>query len=363
MRITILTLALLPFFAILQAQTAADTTIYDVADSAPYPLIGVCSAERNPGWNVDSIRRCSEMKLFSLLSSNIRYPAEAREKNVQGTTVVSFIVETTGQMSNYKLLKDIGSGCGDEAMRVLKALDQIGLRWKPAQIQGKPVRMRQSLPLRFRLTEALPYYISDTGDSVYTNVETNPEFRGGMDSLLKFVVNRLDYPSEYRDSCKTGIIEMNVLLRGDRTLSVLNSLDFSGLGLDFQWEATRMIKKTIGQWIPARYQDKPVSTVFPLRALFKSDKATCKTANDVFERALLLSEEAAALVEQQKSEEAIKKWNEAIALQPYNTELIYYRGTALMNLNRREEACVDYNKIYQLLGITWFESIRKIMCP
>ena len=363
MRIIFLALMLMSGTAILSAQTPADTTIYDIAESTPYPLIPVCSAERHPGWTPDSVRRCSESKLFSLLSANIRYPDEAREKNIQGTTVVTFVVETNGQMTNYKLLKDIGGGCGDETIRVLKAIDQAGMRWKPAQSQGKSVRMRQSLPLRFRLTEALPYYITETGDTIYTKIDTDANFKGGIDSLLKFLVNHLEYPKEYQDSCKTGIVEMTVLLRGNQTLSVLNSLDFSNMGMDFQWQATRMVKKSASMWIPAQYQGKPVSTSFPLRAIFKSEKPGCKTTNDQFERALLLSDEAAALLEQQKSDEAIAKWNESIRLQPNNTELLYYRGTALMNLNRRDEACMDYTKIHEILGITWFEPIRKLMCP
>lgn len=363
MRITFLALMLCFSAVILNAQAPADTTVYDVADSTPFPLIPVCSAERHPGWTQDSVRRCSEIKLFSLLSSNIRYPEEAREKNIQGTTVVTFVVEPNGQMTNFKLLKDIGGGCGEETMRVLKAIDQAGLRWKPAQLNGKSVRMRQSLPLRFRLTEALPYYIADTGDTIHTSIDTDANFKGGIDSLLKFLVNRLEYPAEFRDSCKTGIVEMTVLLRGNQTLSVLNSLDFSNMGMDFQWQATRMVKKSAGLWIPARFQDKPVSTTFPLRAIFKSDAPGCKTVNDQFERALQLSDEATTLLEQQKNDEAIAKWSEAIRLQPRNTELLYYRGTALMNLNRRDEACKDYSKIYEILGFTWFESIRKLMCP
>jgi tetratricopeptide (TPR) repeat protein len=282
---------------------------------------------------------------------------------LQGTVVVSFVVEKDGHISSMQVLRDVGGGCGAEALRVLKAMDQAGLRWQPGRIKEQPVRVRQSLPLRFRLTEALPYYIADTGDSIYTNVDTDVTFRGGMDSLLFFLVNRLQYPTVYRDSCKTGIVEMNIILRGDRSLSVVNSLDFSNMGMDFQWEATRMVKKTSPFWTAARYQDKPVATSFPLRAVFKSDAPTCKAANERFDKALLLSDEAANLLQQQKPEEALAKWNEAIRLQPDNTELLYYRGTALMNMNRREEGCKDYTKVRELLGVTWFEPIRTIMCP
>lgn len=345
----------------LYAQTP-DTTIYEVADAMPYPYIPACRAEAHPGWTLDSVRRCGEIGLFSLLSKNINYPEAARKDNIQGTTVVSFIVEMDGQMSQCRILKDIGGGCGQEALRIVNALNQAGFRWMPAQYKGKAVRMRQSLPIRFKLQEALPYYISEEGDTIYNSIDAEASFQGGLEALSKFTLNNLTYPPEYKDSCKTGIIEMSLLIRKDGNLNVVSNLDFSNLGMDFQWQAMRMAKKTAGLWTPAQYQGKPVGTVVPLRALFKSDKAGCATANANFDKAVLLSDEGAALLESNKAEEALKKWTEALRFQPNNTEFLYYRGTTLLNLNRREEACKDYNLIYSLLGITWFEPIRKIMC-
>lgn len=346
----------------LQAQTSPDTTIYEVADYLPYPFIPSCRAEAHPGWNLDSTRRCGEAGLFTLLANNILYPDSARRGNLQGTVVVSFLVEKDGQTAQYKILKDIGGGCGPEAVRVLTALNKAGMRWMPAQLKGKPVRMRQSLPVRFRLQEALPYYLTEDGDSIYTTVDADVQFRGGLDSLTKFVVNRLEYPTQYRDSCKTGLIEMSVLVRHNGELTVLNNLDFNNLGMDFQWQAMRMVRQSAGRWTAARYQDKPVGSLVPLRALFKSDRPGCAAANDRFDRAMVLSNEATALLNDNKSEEALQKMNAALALDPNNAELLYYRGTALLNLNRREEACKDYNKIHQIMGITWFEPIRRLMC-
>jgi TonB family protein len=351
------------FANLLSAQTeAADTTVYDVVEQMPYPFMRSCNPALHPTWTEDSIRRCAEIQLLAMLSQNIRYPEAAREKETQGTVVVSFVVEPTGRMTNYKLLKDIGDGCGDEALRVLKALDTIGMRWQPAQREGKPVRMRQSLPLRFKLQEALPYYISERGDTIYTVFDQEPAFRGGIDSLINFVLYRLQYPAAYADSCKTGVIEMSFLLYDDGSLNVENQIDFMNLGPDFQWEALRLANRTEGLWTPAQFQGKPVTTYLPLRVLFKSRTPRCAAANDRFDRATLLSEEAAAFLEQEKTEEAIQKWTEALALLPNNSEWLYYRGTALLNLNRREDACKDFNQVKQILGITWFEAVRKLMC-
>jgi TonB family protein len=350
------------FCNLLVAQTPADTTIYEVAEKLPIPMLAACQPAQHPGWTEDSIRRCAETQLLSILSRNMRYPEEARQKNIEGTVVASFIVEPTGRMSNISILKDIGSGCGDEALRVLHALDTAGLRWLPAMHQGKPVRMKQALPLRFKLQEALPYYISDAGDTIYTSVETQPDFRGGLDSLLAFVLNRLDYPARYRDSCRTGIIEMALLIRPDGRAEVDNQIDFSNLGMDFQWEALRMVNRTTGLWTPATYDGKPVTTTIPLRTLFKSDQPGCTAANEKFDQAMILADDGAELAGQNETEKALEQWNKALALLPDNTELLYYRGSALLTLNRKEEACKDFNRVKEILGTTWFEQLRRLVC-
>lgn len=359
----------LPLFFLLlngliSAQTAApaDTSIYDVAEKMPYPLLKSCNPALHPGWTEDSIRRCADLQLLSMLSQNIRYPDSARLKNTQGTVVVSFVVEPTGRMTYYKLLKNIGDGCGEEAIRVLKALDTLGFRWQPALRDGKPVRIRQSLPLRFKLQEALPYYVTLDNDTLYSVVDKEPAFHGGTDSLISFVYNRLKYPAAYVDSCKAGVIEMTLVIDADGAVAVDNQIDFMNLGADFQWEAVRLANRTSEHWAPAEFEGKPVSTTLPLRVLFKSTGKGCTVANERFDRATLLADEGTAMLEQQKTEDAIRKWTEAIALFPNNTEWLYYRGTTLLNLNRREDACKDYNHIKQVLGITWFEGVRKLIC-
>lgn len=365
MKSTIFTFSLTLILGVLGAQTETDTTVYMVADVMPFPLVNNCIPERNPQWNgsPDSTRRCAESHLFAILAQNIRYPIEARDNNVQGTVVVSCIIEPqTGKMSQMQLLRDIGSGCGAEALRVLNALQAAGMRWSPGMVDGKPVRVKHALPIRFRLQEALPYYVSVEGDTVYTQYQKLPDFVGGVDSLLLFLVNALDYPSTWKDSCKTGVIEMETLVQTDGSIRVLNQLDFSDLGMDFQFEALRLTRRSAGLWIPAEYDDKPVNCTLPLRVIFKSEQKKCATANANFDRAMLLADEGANLLEAEKVDEAIQKWDEAIALQPNNCELLYYRGTARMNQNKREEACQDYNRVKQILGLTWFEDIRRLVC-
>ncbi|MCC7464918.1 MAG: energy transducer TonB, partial [Saprospiraceae bacterium] len=155
----------------LKGQGSIDTTVYQVADVPPYPLLKACTPELHAGWTTDSARLCGENQLFAILAQNIRYPEEARNNNLQGTVVISGIIEpASGRMSALKLLKDIGGGCGAEAIRVLRVLDSLGLRWQPGTLNGKAVRVQHALPIRFKLQAALPYYLNFDGDTIFNTL-------------------------------------------------------------------------------------------------------------------------------------------------------------------------------------------------
>jgi periplasmic protein TonB len=88
-----------------------------------------------------------EAELLAFLNKNINYPAMAKETGVQGTVVISFVVNKKGDIEDLKILKDIGGGCAKEAMRVVNAMP----RWNAGEQQGNPVKVRFTLPIRFQL--------------------------------------------------------------------------------------------------------------------------------------------------------------------------------------------------------------------
>lgn len=85
--------------------------------------------------------------LGKYLAENIKYPQLAKENNITGRVFVSFVVEKDGRVGNIKILRDIGGGCGAEAVRVVKAMP----KWKPGKQRGKPVRSQFNLPVNFDL--------------------------------------------------------------------------------------------------------------------------------------------------------------------------------------------------------------------
>ncbi len=88
-----------------------------------------------------------EVELMRYIRKNIKYPPIARENNIEGLVVVTFVVEPTGSISNIKVLRDIGGGCGSEAVRIIRSMPS----WKPGKQRGKPVKVQYNLPIRFKL--------------------------------------------------------------------------------------------------------------------------------------------------------------------------------------------------------------------
>jgi protein TonB len=80
--------------------------------------------------------------------SSVKYPDDAKEKGIQGTVYVSFIVEKDGKISGAKVVKGIGKSCDEEALRVVKAMP----KWIPGTQKGKPVRVQFNMPIRFKLS-------------------------------------------------------------------------------------------------------------------------------------------------------------------------------------------------------------------
>ena len=88
-----------------------------------------------------------EDALMDYVSKNVVYPSEAQEKGISGRVFVGFIVEKDGSVSNVKVLRGIGGGCDEEAVRVIKGMP----KWKPGKQDGKPVRVSYMMPIIFKL--------------------------------------------------------------------------------------------------------------------------------------------------------------------------------------------------------------------
>ncbi len=85
--------------------------------------------------------------MMEFIARNIKYPPMARESGIQGRVFVNFVVEPDGSVSNVNVLRGIGGGCDEEAIRVVETMPS----WTPGRQRGKAVRVSFNLPVRFTL--------------------------------------------------------------------------------------------------------------------------------------------------------------------------------------------------------------------
>lgn len=85
--------------------------------------------------------------LFEYLSKSLQYPAGARDMGIEGKVIVQFVVNEDGSVSNAHVVKGIGGGCDEEALRVVNGMQ----RWKPGKQNGRAVKVFYTLPIRFVL--------------------------------------------------------------------------------------------------------------------------------------------------------------------------------------------------------------------
>jgi len=80
------------------------------------------------------------------LQKKIQYPPIARKANVEGRVTIQFVVDEQGNVTNAEVLRGIGAGCDEEALRAVMAS-----KFEPGKQRGKPVKVRMSLPVTFKL--------------------------------------------------------------------------------------------------------------------------------------------------------------------------------------------------------------------
>jgi len=90
-----------------------------------------------------------DAELFTYLSTNIRYPAEARETKSEGRVICTFVIEKDGSINEVEVVKSVSPSLDEEAVRVISAMPN----WTPGEQRGQQVRVKYTLPINFKLGE------------------------------------------------------------------------------------------------------------------------------------------------------------------------------------------------------------------
>lgn len=200
----------------------------------------------------------SEMGRY--LGRNIRYPAAAQRANVQGKVFVQFVVGKDGDIRDPRIVKGIGFGCDEEALRVTLNMP----KWNPGKQNGKPVAVQYNLPILFMLEKQT---------SVSTNGDRSPEFPGGMRALQQYIASNLKYPEPARRANVEGIVLVSFTVTKEGAIKDL-VID-KGFGFGADAEAIRLIS-TMPRWNSALKDGQPVDAKCSLPVSFVLEKKTEK---------------------------------------------------------------------------------------
>ncbi len=182
-------------------------------------------------------------------ASNIQYPALAKENNIQGSVLASFVVDSTGRVFNISILRDIGGGCGKEAMRVLAGMPD----WQPGELaNGQKVSVKYTLPIRFALLG------DNEGESMaYREVSIKPKSTiGDLAETAKNLSKNTVLTKKEKKSFKGKRVPLHFTIGTDGALSGCTS--DSSIPQAILAKYCAALTK-LGAWTPGQNNGKPVA--------------------------------------------------------------------------------------------------------
>ena len=218
--------------------------------------------------------------MMKYLSGNIKYPEEAKDKGVSGRVFISFVIEKDGSVSSAKVMKGIGGGCDEEALRVVNAMPS----WKPGLQKGKPVRVSYMLPINFKLDpkdesseekveKELQKQQKPDKDGVWSIAETMPEFPGGVYRLRDYIQENLTVPEKYKemDAKAEYRVFIQFVVAEDGSITNAELMKSEPSKKDLNDEALRVVK-AMPKWKPGTVDGKPVKVKYMLPVTYRLGK-------------------------------------------------------------------------------------------
>lgn len=242
-----------------------DNPVFEVVETMPeYPNGGM------PG-------------MMEFLSKNIRYPVNAQKNGTQGRVTVQFIVNTDGSISNIGILRRVDPELDGEAVRVISAMP----KWKPGTQGGKPVRVKYTVPVMFRLNDekkeefkpvpkidesivVVGYASQEKSpaeeDVVFEVVEQMPSFAGGMGGLMRYLSKNIKYPVAAQKAGAQGQVIVQVII--DSNGNVTNPKITKSVDPSLDAEAIR-VTSNMPKWQPGMQRGKAVNVKYTFPIDFK----------------------------------------------------------------------------------------------
>ena len=275
-------------------ETQTGSEVFTVVDEMP--LFPGCEdtpkAER---------KKCTDQKMLEHIYSNIKYPKEAKDKDIQGMVIVRFVIDNEGNVVQPEIKRSIGGGCDEEVLRVVNSMP----KWTPGFQRGEAVNVYFNLPIKFKL-DGEAKSAKDKANinqidapEVFKVVDVMPRFPGCEDQpeserkkcadkkMLAHVYNNIKYPKAAANQGIEGTAVVRFIV--DKSGKIIKPEVVKSVSPDCDAEVLRVIA-AMPDWIPGIQRGKAVSVYFNLPVKFKlaEDTAEKKRTHPVIKNQLAL---------------------------------------------------------------------------
>ncbi len=203
------------------------------------------------------------------LAQNIKYPAEAQEKGIQGRVIVQMVVEKDGTITHAKVVRGIDPLLDAEALRVVSNMP----KWKPGKQNGEAVNVKYTLPVMFRLGEDADKKEASTQteakvdeNGIHQVCEEMPEFPGGMMECMNWLGKNINYPATAQEKGIQGRVIIQFVVERDG--SITEPKVVRGIDPDLDKEALRVVS-AMPNWKPGKHKGEVVRVKYTLPIMFR----------------------------------------------------------------------------------------------
>lgn len=200
--------------------------------------------------------------MIQFLSDSIRYPEEAADRRIQGRVICNFIIKKDGNIGDVNVVRGVDPLLDEEAVRVLESMP----KWEPGMQRNKPVDVRFTLPVSFRLKKESEA-ITDSGNAekANRNIES-PEFPGGEKAFMKFLADNVRYPVIALENGIQGLVSavFNINSKGNVTFVRFEK----GIDPALDREVRRVIE-SMPDWNPGKMNGEATATTTGVDFVFR----------------------------------------------------------------------------------------------
>ncbi len=207
-----------------------------------------------------------EQAMMKFIVDNVKYPKGAKENGITGTVIVNFVINRNGEINHVRVMRAIGGGCDEEAVRVVSMMP----KWSPGFQGGQPVNVSYTIPIKFALDgNGVKKEVVDhlkKSEEPFVVVEEMPQYVGGFNELMKFLGENIKYPAQAKAGNIQGTVVVSFIIKSSG--KVEESKIVKGVQADMDAESLRVIG-LMPDWQPGKQQGKAVDVAYTLPIQFK----------------------------------------------------------------------------------------------